>query len=118
MSSAQSGQGFMQSYEEADTLEIFSYVLVNRYSGRMRIEGGERGPHARTLAQRVSRRAAQTGSDGARTMESVVTTIASRQARRVDSERRAGKNPDPMLLTKEDLLGEEEEATGSNGTRH
>ncbi|KAK3674748.1 hypothetical protein LTR78_005470 [Recurvomyces mirabilis] len=117
MSSPQSGQAFMRSYEEADMLEIFSYVLVNRYSGRMRIEGGERGPHARTLAQRVSRRVAQTGTDGARVMDSVVTVITSRQARRVDSETRAGRNPDPMLLTKEDLLGEEG-ATGSNGARH
>jgi len=98
-------------------LEIFSYVLVNRYSGRMRIEGGERGPHARTLAQRVSRRAAQAGIDGARVMDSVVTVISSRQARRVDREKQAGRNPDPMLMTKEDLLGEEE-WTRSNGSRH
>jgi DNA replication protein DnaC len=94
-------------YEDDELLEIFNYGLEKKYGQRMAVEGGRRGLYARIVARRLGRGRGKVGFGNARAVENALSMIASRQAKRVYQERRAGKMPEDMLLTKEDLIGAE-----------
>lgn len=94
-------------YEDDELLEIFNFGLERKYGQRMAVDGGRHGLYARIVARRLGRGRGTVGFGNARAVENALSMIASRQAKRVHKERRRGKTPDDMLLTKEDLIGAE-----------
>lgn len=73
----------------------------------MKVEGGCDGLYARILTRRLGRGRGKLGFGNARAVENAMSIVISRQAKRLRQDRRAGKKPDDMLLTKEDLIGPE-----------
>jgi Cdc6-like AAA superfamily ATPase len=94
-------------YEDDELLEIFNYGLKKKYDQRMAVEDGSYGLYARIVARRLGRGRGKVGFGNARAVENALSVIASRQAKRVRKERRAGKTPDDLLFKKEDLIGAE-----------
>ncbi|PGH26481.1 hypothetical protein AJ80_01795 [Polytolypa hystricis UAMH7299] len=103
-------------YGDGELQSILRHRIDKKYDGRMKVEGGMSGLYARIVARRIRRGRGRDGFGNARTVHSVVAGITARQARRLHEERRARKQPDDMLLTKEDLLGPEPSAVLTNNT--
>lgn len=91
-------------YTDDELLRIFELKLRKACSG-LRCEDGTAGLFCRIVARRIGRGRGREGFGNARTVENVVARIAKRQATRLRRERRAKKQPDDFLLTKEDLIG-------------
>ena len=94
-------------YEDSELLQIFNYGLAKKYDEDMKVEGGCDGLYARILTRRLGRGRGKLGFGNARAVENAMSIVISRQAKRLRQDRRAGKKPDDMLLTKEDLIGPE-----------
>jgi replication-associated recombination protein RarA len=94
-------------YEDDELLEIFNYGLKKKYGQRMAVEDGSYGLYARIVARRLGRGRGKVGFGNARAVENALSVIASRQAKRVRKERRAGKTPGDLLFKREDLIGAE-----------
>ncbi|EKG10223.1 CbxX/CfqX [Macrophomina phaseolina MS6] len=94
-----------KDYEDEELLEILKFGLNKKYAGRMKVELGIDGLFARIAARRIGRGRGRDGFGNARSVENVLAAIASRQAKRLRRERRAGQATDDLLLTQEDLLG-------------
>lgn len=98
-------------YDDAELLGILNYGIAKQYGpGCMKLEGGDRGLYARIVSRRVGRGRGKAGFGNARAVENTLSSIASRQAKRLRKARRAGSDADDMLLTKEDLIGPEPDA--------
>lgn len=96
-----------EDYTDNELLSILALKIHNKYQGRMRCEDGTRGLYCRIATRRVGRSRGRDGFGNARTIENTLATVAQRQAGRLSRERRGGKKPDDLLLTKEDLIGPE-----------
>lgn len=94
-------------YEDNELLQIFNYGLAKKYNQGMEVEGGREGLYVRILSRRLGRGRGKLGFGNARAVENAMSIVTSRQAKRLRQERRLGKTPDDMLLTKEDLIGPE-----------
>ena len=70
-------------------------------------KSGLSGLYCRIIARRVGYGRGREGFGNARAVENAFARILSRQATRLTRERRAGKTPDDMFLTQEDLIGPE-----------
>ena len=96
-----------EDYEDTELRQILEYQIKKRFQGRMKVEGGLQGLYCRIVARRVGYGRGREGFGNARAVENTFANILSRQAIRLSRERRAGKTPDDLLLTKEDLIGPE-----------
>jgi AAA+ superfamily predicted ATPase len=94
-------------YEDDELLQIFNYGLAKKYNQDMKVEGGCKGLYVRILTRRLGRGRGKLGFGNARAVENAMSIVTSRQAKRLRQDRRDGKTPDDMLLTKEDLIGPE-----------
>lgn len=94
-------------FEDDELLQIFNYGLAKKYNQRMNVEGGREGLYVRILTRRLGRGRGKLGFGNARAVENAMSIVTSRQAKRLRQDRRAGKTPNDMLLTKEDLIGPE-----------
>ena len=73
----------------------------------MALEGGSRGLYTRIVTRRIGRGRGKVGFGNARAVENVLSSISSRQAKRLRKMRRAGDATDDLVLVKEDLIGPE-----------
>jgi Holliday junction resolvasome RuvABC ATP-dependent DNA helicase subunit len=96
-----------EDYEDIELRQILECRVKKRFQGRMKVEGGLQGLYCRIVARRVGYGRGREGFGNARAVENTFAKISSRQAIRLSRERRAGKAPDDLLLTKEDLIGPE-----------
>jgi SpoVK/Ycf46/Vps4 family AAA+-type ATPase len=106
-----------RDYSDAELLQILAHKIKKKYGSvagtagqqqsAMKIEDGPAGLYARIVARRVGRGRGRVGFGNARAVENALARIAERQAQRLMRERRTGKQPDDMLLTKDDLIGPE-----------
>ena len=94
-------------YEDNELLQILKYKIERKWSGRMKVEGSLTGLYSRIVARRIGRSRGREGFGNARTVENTFASITDRQATRLQKQRRAGKRPEDMLLTKIDLIGPE-----------
>ncbi|KAL9085436.1 MAG: hypothetical protein Q9165_007586 [Trypethelium subeluteriae] len=94
-------------YEDGELLRIFKSKIEKKWDGRMKVEDGLTGLYSRIVSSRIGRGRGREGFGNARTVENTFATITARQAKRLQKQRRAGKRPDDMLLTKVDLIGSE-----------
>lgn len=94
-------------YTDQELLRILGLQISRQYGGTMECEDGPEGLYCRVVARRVGRGRGREGFGNARAVENVLTRITERQANRLSRERRAKREPDYFLLTKEDLLGPE-----------
>ena len=96
-----------KDYEDEELRGIFEYQVKKRFQGRMKVDSGLSGLYCRIIARRVGYGRGREGFGNARAVENAFARILSRQATRLTRERRAGKTPDDMFLTQEDLIGPE-----------
>lgn len=96
-----------EDYADDELRQILELKLKKDYQSRMRCQDGFSGLFCRIVARRIGRGRGQEGFGNARTVENTLATIYKRQATRLARERKAGKRPDDLLLTKEDLIGPE-----------
>ncbi|KAH6662622.1 ATPase [Plectosphaerella plurivora] len=94
-------------YTDKELLRILGSNIENRWSNAMAVEDGHTGLFARIVAKRIGRGRGKEGFGNARAVENAFQTIYRRQAHRIQKARRAEKEEDDMLLTKEDLIGPE-----------
>ncbi|KAI9712047.1 MAG: hypothetical protein M1820_001756 [Bogoriella megaspora] len=94
-------------YSDGELLQIFRFQVEKKFKGRMKVEEGLPGLYCRIVARRIGRGRGRPGFGNARTVQNVFSQVTARQSKRLTKERRAGKQPDDFLLTKEDLIGPE-----------
>ncbi|EXK43736.1 hypothetical protein FOXG_04472 [Fusarium oxysporum f. sp. lycopersici 4287] len=96
-----------EDYTDKELLQILQLQIHRKFKGRMAVEQGVEGLFCRIAARRVGRGRGKNGFGNARAMENCLQKISQRQASRIQKERRAGKKPNDLLLTKEDIIGPE-----------
>ncbi|RYP89995.1 hypothetical protein DL770_003898 [Monosporascus sp. CRB-9-2] len=94
-------------YKDEELLQILGLKITKQYKGNMKCEDGLEGLFCRIVSRRVGRGRGREGFGNARTIENTLARITQSQATRLTRERRAGRKPDDLLLTKEDLIGPE-----------
>ncbi|RYO95128.1 hypothetical protein DL766_006341 [Monosporascus sp. MC13-8B] len=94
-------------YKDEELLQILGLKITKQYKGCMKCDDGLEGLFCRIVSRRVGRGRGREGFGNARTIENTLSKITQRQATRLTRERRAGRKPDDLLLTKEDLIGPE-----------
>ncbi|KAH0495908.1 hypothetical protein TgHK011_009433 [Trichoderma gracile] len=94
-------------YEDGELLRILKRQVNRKYRNKMEVEDGPDGLYFRIAARRVGQGRGKEGFGNARAMENYLARIEKRQANRIQLERRAKKNPNDFLLTKEDVIGPE-----------
>jgi Cdc6-like AAA superfamily ATPase len=94
-----------KDYTDLELQKILQHRMNHKYDGRMKVEEGIGGLYVRIVARRIGRGRGREGFGNARAVHNVFARMTERQAQRLQQERRAEKQPDDMLLTKEDLLG-------------
>ncbi|KAJ4292670.1 hypothetical protein N0V90_009333 [Kalmusia sp. IMI 367209] len=96
-----------QDYQDQELQHIFYHYVNAKYKGNMKVEEGMAGLYVRIVARRIGRGRGRDGFGNAREVQNRIAQITERQAKRLHKERRAGRQPDDYLLTKEDLIGPE-----------
>ncbi|KAI5868688.1 P-loop containing nucleoside triphosphate hydrolase protein [Durotheca rogersii] len=96
-----------EDYRNEELLRILNYKLNKKYTGRMKVEGGDTGLYMRIVARRIGRSQGREGFGNAREVENVLSILLARMSTRLRQEKRQGKNPDHFLLKKIDLIGPE-----------
>ncbi|KAM0323930.1 hypothetical protein ACHAQA_008511 [Verticillium albo-atrum] len=94
-------------YDDNELVRILERQINNKFGGRMKAENGLRGLFCRIVARRLGMGRGKEGFGNARAVENIFSRICSRQADRLQSERRNGSQPDDLLFTKTDLIGPE-----------
>ncbi|PLN78187.1 P-loop containing nucleoside triphosphate hydrolase protein [Aspergillus taichungensis] len=95
-------------YDDSELLRILERGIQSRWSQQMKVEGGLGGLYCRIVSRRVGRGRGTEGFGNARAIENVISKIADRQADRLKKARRGSKSlVDNLLLTREDLIGQE-----------
>ncbi|KAK3983876.1 cbxX protein [Cladorrhinum sp. PSN332] len=94
-------------FTDVELWQILHDNIVNQYQGKMEVEGGMDGLYMRVTVRRLARSRKNRGFGNARAVENLLAQITGRQARRLTEEKREGGHPDPLFLTKEDLVGPE-----------
>ncbi|CAM1502642.1 Fc.00g074180.m01.CDS01 [Cosmosporella sp. VM-42] len=96
-----------EDYTDVELLNILQLQVHQKYNGRMKVEDGVSGLFFRIAARRVGYSRGKVGFGNARAIENAVASSLQRQANRLRRERRANRQPDDLLLTKEDIIGPE-----------
>ncbi|EIW77517.1 P-loop containing nucleoside triphosphate hydrolase protein [Coniophora puteana RWD-64-598 SS2] len=92
-------------YTDAEFLVMLEALVVEKYSGRMKIEDGMQGLYVRIAVRRLGRGRGREGFGNARALQNMFTKVCQRQAERVEKERMNAQPTDDFLLLKEDLIG-------------
>ena len=92
-------------YSDDELFKMFEKKVVENWQDKMQVEGGLGGLYTRIAIRRLGRGRGKDGFGNARALETLLSLVCNRQARRLAEERRAGQNPDDFLLVKEDLIG-------------
>lgn len=96
-----------EDYEDNELLRIMQHELDKKYSGRMKIEGGDGGLYMRIASRRVGSGRGREGFGNAREVHNVLSILLRRQADRLHKSRQQGVTPDDLLLSKIDIIGPE-----------
>lgn len=92
--------------DEGELLRITGAALTQKYSGRMRVEGGLEGQYMQVAVRRLARGRREQGFTNALAVEDLLSTVAHRHARRLSEIPDANLDEsDYFFLSKEDLLG-------------
>lgn len=91
-------------YDDGELLRILQVQMKKKYKGRMKWEADL---YLRVATRRLGRGRGKEGFGNARAVENMLAKISSRQANRLQKDRRSGVKPDDFLFTKEDLIGPE-----------
>jgi Cdc6-like AAA superfamily ATPase len=94
-----------KDYNDSELLEILNQLIIKKYNGRMKVEGGLDGLYMRIVIRRLARARGCEGFGNARALHNVFGKIMGRQTSRLTKERKSGKITDYFLFTKEDLIG-------------
>lgn len=94
-----------EDYTDDELLQILQLQLHRKYRGRMNVQDGVDGLFCRIAARRVGYARGKEGFGNARAVENALASIFQRQANRLRRERRASKQTEDLLLTKEDVIG-------------
>ncbi|KAK4163266.1 cbxX protein [Cladorrhinum sp. PSN259] len=94
-------------FTDAELWQILHDNIRKQYNGRMKVEGGMDGLYMRIVVCRLARSRKNRGFGNARAVENLLEAISKRQSGRIKGEKLKGNSPDPLLLTKEDLIGPE-----------
>ena len=94
-------------YEDHELLKIFQYGIEQKCKLRMQLEDGIGGLYCRIISRRIGRGRGKHGFGNARAVENALSRVTDRQAKRIETQRRAGNLPDDFWLTREDLIGPE-----------
>ncbi|KAM3512419.1 hypothetical protein MY11210_003909 [Beauveria gryllotalpidicola] len=94
-------------YTDDELLQILELKINSKYGHRMKAEDGLRGLYCRIVARRLGRGRDKDGFGNARAVENLLGTVYRRQSDRLRRQRREGRRPDDLILTKDDLLGPE-----------
>lgn len=94
-------------YSDDELLRILELKVNNKFNGTMECDDGLRGLYCRIIARRIGRGRGKDGFGNARTVENTLSVVYKRQADRYRRERKAGRKPSDLFLTKEDLIGPE-----------
>ncbi|KAJ6576427.1 P-loop containing nucleoside triphosphate hydrolase protein [Mycena vulgaris] len=92
-------------YNDAQLLGMLDQAVKKAYSGNMKVEDGIGGLYARIAVRRLGRGRGRPGFGNARALKNMFDTIKTRQADRIQRQRKQGSRPDDFLLTSEDLIG-------------
>jgi hypothetical protein len=92
-------------YTDLELLGMLQFQMNRFYKTGIAIEGGADGLYMRITVRRLGRGRGRDGFGNARALENMFSKIRERQSDRITKERRAGKKPDDLVITKEDLIG-------------
>lgn len=96
-----------EDYTDDELLQILQFQIHRKFRGMMTVEQGVDGLFCRIVSRRVGQGRGRNGFGNARAVENYLQRISQRQATRLRRQRRAGKKPDDLLLTQEDIIGPE-----------
>ncbi|KAF4954475.1 hypothetical protein FGADI_5254 [Fusarium gaditjirri] len=96
-----------EDYNDKELLQILQLQIHRKFEGRMAVEQGVDGLFCRIAVRRVGHGRGKNGFGNARAVENCLQKISQRQSARLRRERGAGKKPNDLLLTKEDIIGPE-----------
>ncbi|KAL6407796.1 NFX1-type zinc finger-containing protein 1 [Ilyonectria robusta] len=96
-----------EDYSDEELLSMLQLQIHRKYNGRMQIEDGPGGLYFRIASRRIGCGRGKEGFGNARAVENYVQSMLDRQADRLRLQRRAGTQPDDLLLTREDIIGPE-----------
>ncbi|KAK3897515.1 helicase required for RNAi-mediated heterochromatin assembly 1, partial [Staphylotrichum tortipilum] len=94
-------------YTDDELLKILELKINKKYNSVMGCEDGLTGLYCRIVARRIGRVRGKEGFGNAREVENNLDKVSRRQAGRLRRERKAGKKPNDLFFTKEDLIGPE-----------
>lgn len=94
-----------EDYKDPELRLMLERLIVKRYTGQMKVEGGLQGLYMRIAVRRLGRGRGRDGFGNARALHNMLSTITERQAARVRKLRSQGRTPDDFVLLKEDLIG-------------
>lgn len=94
-----------EDYENYDLLEILKRRIKKKYGGRMRVARGLDGLYMRIFIRRIAAMRGRPGFGNARAIENAFAKLTERQAARLTRQRKEGKMPDDMYISKQDLIG-------------
>lgn len=101
-----------EDFTDGELWNILRCRIVEKYGGKMQIEGGMGGLYMRIAIRRLAQRRGSRGFGNARAVLNLLDKISKRQARRLVREKRQdkAKTHDLYLFTKEDLIGRDPSA--------
>lgn len=94
-----------EDYKDSELRLMLERLIIKRYAGQMKIEGGMQGLYMRIAVRRLGRGRGRDGFGNARALHNMLSTITERQAARIRKQRSQGQKPDDFVLLKEDLIG-------------
>jgi hypothetical protein len=112
-----------EDYSDEELMDMLESLIDKKFQGRMKVgdQDGIRGLYGeylvsvraiasqvgsgRVLVRRLGRGRGRPGFGNVRALQTLFDRVRERQARRLAKERKEGKQPDDLLLVKEDLIG-------------
>ncbi|OTB03033.1 hypothetical protein M426DRAFT_61032, partial [Hypoxylon sp. CI-4A] len=92
-------------FTDSELWKILRDKITKEYNGNMQVECGMDGLYMRIAIRRLAQNRGNRSFGNARAVETLLAGISRRQARRLAEEKKYGKKPNYLLLTKEDLIG-------------
>ncbi|KAJ7170685.1 P-loop containing nucleoside triphosphate hydrolase protein [Mycena crocata] len=92
-------------YTDGELLGMLEQLAKKKFGGNMKVEDGIGGLYGRIAVRRLGRGRGRPGFGNARALNNMFATITTRQAGRINRQRKEGRQPDDFLLTSEDLIG-------------
>jgi hypothetical protein len=92
-------------YSDDELLSILEQLIWKKFGGTMKLEDGPRGLYTRIAVRRLGRGRGTEGFGNARALHNLFAKVHERQATRLQQERKDGRMPDDLVLTKEDIIG-------------